>query len=87
MADNGIPMPPVRRSATAILEIRTLEGLCRSSFFFFTAKIVNVFKRNAMGAAIVATQQKSKEKWFHVGRTLYLVRVSCNKALSYWYYW
>ena len=58
MADNGIPMPPVRRSATAILEIRTLEGLCRSSFFFFTAKIVNVFKRNAMGAAIVANAAK-----------------------------
>ena len=48
IADKGILIPPTRRSETAILLNKILEGLC-SSLFFVIVIITDRFKRNAVG--------------------------------------
>ena len=48
IADRGILIPPTRRSETAILLNKILEGLC-CSLLFVIVIITNRFKRNAVG--------------------------------------
>ena len=61
VADIGITIRPFRRSVMAMLDNKMFEGFC-SSLLFFTARIMNAFKRIVGNKAMAVMRPIIKSK-------------------------